>query len=211
MKKLNWISLVFASLGAVLIVGTLILCFGSLQAPARKLGTDQSAAARTEKWMDAVCAGDYSAAGEMMYGQPALSTGGESSHEMGGMFWDAFVGSMSYEFIGDCYATQTGLAREVEVTALDISAVMAPLRERTEAIMEQRIIELEQMDEVYDENNQYRDTFVMSALQEAAAELLTEERFHVTRKLPLNLVLEDGQWWILPEQDLIDVLSGRMG
>lgn len=210
MKKIKMIPAVFALLGILLIAGTVIMCFRSLNAPARLLAADEAAAEQTEKWMEAVCEGSYTVAGSLMYGQPELGTGYEASHEMSSFFWEAFIDSMTYEFEGDCYTTQTGLARDVAVTALDISAVMAPLKERTEAIMEQRIEELESMDEVYDENNNYRDTFVMSALREAAAQLLEEKEFLATREITLNLVYENGRWWILTEQDLIDVLSGKM-
>lgn len=210
MKKMKWVPAVFALLGAILVVGTVIMCFNSLQAPARLLSADQAAAAQTDRWMDAVCRGDYSAVGEMMYGQPELGTGREASNEMSELFWDSFIGSISYEFEGDCYTTQSGLARDVTITALDIPAAMEPLRKQTEAVMDQRIKELEYMDEVYDENNNYRDTFVMDALREAAQKLLEEEEFLATRKLTLNLVLEDGRWWILAEQDLINFLSGKL-
>lgn len=210
MKKIKWIPAVFALLGIALVIGTVALSFSSLDAPARLLAADEAPADQTEKWIDAVCRGDYTAAGELMYGQPELHTGLEATNEMSEFFWDAFIDSISYEFYGGCRPTQSGLTREVTVTALDISAVMEPLRLRTEAVMERRIEELADMDQVYDENNNYRDTFVMDSLREAAQALLKEKKFLTTRSLTINLVLEDGQWWILAEQELINFLSGKM-
>lgn len=210
MKISKIVSVVFALVGILLIISTAHFCFRSLDSNARILSMDPSASQRTEEWMEAVCKGDYTAVGNMMFGQPELHVGRDASGDAGVIFWDALISSMTYEFEGDCYATQTGLARDVTVTALDISAAMAPLRTRTEIIIEQWIEELEYMDEVYDENNNYRDTFVMKAACAAAEQILEEGEYLTSRELTLKLIYEDGQWWILAEQDLINVLSGKM-
>ena len=67
MKRKKLWAAVFGLLGLALAGIALWLCFTSLDAPARVLGVDDRAAERTEAWMDAVCAGDYAAAGAMMY------------------------------------------------------------------------------------------------------------------------------------------------
>lgn len=200
----------FGLLGLALAGAALWLCFASLDAPARVLGVDERAAERTTEWMDAVCAGDYAAAGEMMYGTPELSPGVNPEDPVRVFFWDSFVGSLSYQFHGDCYPTETGYARDVTVKALDIPAMRYQLRKGTEAVIGQRIEEWEYLDDVYDENNHYQDAFVMDSLREAAQILLEKRDFVTTRKLTLELIYEDGQWLIVEEQELMDVLSGNM-
>lgn len=207
-KKL--VSAVFALLGVLLIAGTVLLSFRSLNASARLLRADEAAAQRTEEWMEAVCAGDYAAAGSIMYGQPELLTGNNGADEWQLLFWDAFVDSISYEFTGDCYATDAGLSRDLTITALDLPALMEPLKERMDALLPLRADEAEDQDAVFDENNNYRDAFVMDILMEAATQILAEEDPRASREITLNLIYEDGQWWIQTEQDLIDVLSGKM-
>lgn len=210
MKRKKLWAAVFGLLGLALAGLALWLCFTSLDAPARVLGVDDRAAERTEAWMDAVCAGDYAAAGAMMYGAPELSVGADPEDPAGVFFWETFVDSLSYQFHGDCYPTRTGYARDVTVKALDIPAMRYQLRKGTEEVIAQRIEEWEYLDDVYDENNHYQDAFVMDALREAAQILLEKRDFITTRKLTLELVYEDGQWLVVAGQDLMDVLSGNM-
>ena len=112
MKRKKLWAAVFGLLGLALAGLALWLCFTSLDAPARVLGVDDRAAERTEAWMDAVCAGDYAAAGAMMYGAPELSVGADPEDPAGVFFWETFVDSLSYQFHGDCYPTRTGYARD---------------------------------------------------------------------------------------------------
>ena len=101
MKRKKLWAAVFGLLGLALAGIALWLCFTSLDAPARVLGVDDRAAERTESWMDAVCAGDYAAAGAMMYGAPELSVGADPEDPAGVFFWETFVDSLSYQFHGD--------------------------------------------------------------------------------------------------------------
>lgn len=210
MKRLKIIcSILCGLLALALLVGTLRLCFTSLDAPARVLTESQTAPELTELWAQAICAGDYETAQTMMYGDPQLLTGTEAFDTVDTLFWDAFLQSLSCEFLGDCYATQTGLARDVKITGMDLVKAMKPLRQRTEQLMEQWVQELEYMDEVYDEQNNYRDSFVMKAVCAATEEILSQKQPTCSRELTLQLVYEQGQWWIVTEQALIDTLSGQ--
>jgi hypothetical protein len=146
-----------------------------------------------------------------LYGKPELDSGREPTLAVGGVLWEAFRESLHCEFTGSCYATQSGISREVTVTALDISQVMEPLKRRSDALMTQRAENAEDPDTVYDENNGYREDFVMEVLCEAAQEVLAQQEYLTSRTLTLNLVYEDGQWWILPDQEMINILSGKLG
>lgn len=210
MNYKKMLSGLFGLLGLALAATGLMLCFRSVDVPARIFELDAAAPERTEAWMEAVCAGDYETAGQMMYGQPELEPGMDEDDPVSVLFWEAGVDRLSYEFLGDCYPTRTGIARDVKIIMLDLPRVMELLRPRTEAVMEQRIEEWEYLDGVYDENNNYQDSFVMDSLREAAEVLLNEGRFITSRELTLNLIYEDGQWWVLPEQDLINTLSGKI-
>ena len=210
MKHTKWVAALFGLLGVVLFAGSVMLCFCSLEEPAYVLAEDTAAPERTMAWMEAVCSGNYDAAQAMVYGRPELRPGGDQEEPVSTLFCDAFADSLTYEFLGPCYATQFGLSRDVRITALDISAVMGPLRKRTEDVVARRIEEWEYLNNVYDENNNYQNAFVMDALREAAQQLLEEQDFLTSRELTLNLIYGDGQWWIVAEQDLMDVLSGKM-
>ena len=210
MKTAKIFSVIFALLAVILIAGTVMLSFQSRNAPVQLLGTAESAAQRAEAVMDAICRGDYAAAGSMMYGQPELNASREDSEGYASVLWNAFIGSLSYEFQGGCYATDSGVARDVTVTALDISSVMEPLKARCQALLEQRAAAAGDSTEIYDENHNYQEAFVMEVLSEAAEQVLSEQTASASWDITLNLVCQDGQWWVVPEQALIQVLSGGM-
>ena len=83
-----------------------------------------------------------------------------------------------------------------------------PGSQRAQALLEQRIAQAEDTDEIYDANNEYREDFVMDALYDAAREALAQDAVYISWDLTLNLIYENGQWWIMPEQALLKALSG---
>ena len=124
------------------------------------------------------------------------------------LFWEALGASFSYEIPGDFHATDSGVALDVTISALDMGAVTVNLRERARVLMENRIQEAENTDQIYDENNEYREDFVMDALYDAALEALEQDAKTITWDLTLNLIYENGQWWIMPDQALLKALTG---
>lgn len=210
MKNTKQLSAIFALLGAILILGTVALSFLSLDAPARLVGSSDDAEQRSQAFMDAVCQADYAAAGNMLLGQPQLDSAQEASSALSALLWDTYTGSLSYAFTGECYASDSGLSRNVQITALDISRVMTLLEERSEALLEQHV-EAASSDMVYDENNNYREDFVMEVLRDGVSAILKEGDFSTSREITLHMTFADGQWWILPEQALVNILSGGMG
>ena len=127
---------------------------------------------------------------------------------MGVLIWEALVDSMRYELVGDCYATEDGLAQDVTMSYMDINSVTATLKDRSQALLEQRVDEAERLDEVYDENLQYREDFVMDVLYDAAAAALEEDAQTVTTKLTLKMSYQGQKWWIIADRELLDAISG---
>lgn len=208
MKISKFVSAVLALLGTLLMAGTAVLCLVSLKAEPKLLQVSDAARERAVDVMDAVCAGDYEAAGSMMYGQPDLGAGREPADEVGAPVWEAFVESLSYELKGEPTATDSGIAWTVQVEALDISSVTVSLQERAEALLQQRAEQAEDMSEVYDEDNNFREDVVAQVLCEAVAQALAEDAVTVSREASLNLICQDGQWWVAADQALLQAISG---
>lgn len=204
----NYFSGLFAALGILLAAGALAAALCSLNASPLLLRTPVGAVRTAEAMLDAVCEGDYAAAGGMMYGSPDLGADRDAADEVGVLIWEAFVDSLSYEIVGSCYATDTGVAMDVELTGLNIGSVTANLGERSMAMLEQRVSEAEDVSEIYDENNDYREDFVMAVLADAAREALAEDAKEDRWEFTLNLVSQEGQWFIMPEQPVIHAISG---
>ena len=61
---------------------------------------------------------------------------------------------------------------------------------------------------IYDENNEYREDFVMEVLTQAVNDAIREDGVVSSQELVLNLVYRQGQWQVQPEQKLLNALSG---
>lgn len=158
--------------------------------------------------MEAVCRGDHAAASTYLQGQPGLGVDREASDAVGILIWDALCDSMSYELVGECYATEAGLAQNVTMTYMDITSVTAVLKDRSQVLLEQRVEAAENLEDVYDEDLQYREDFVMEVLYDAAVAALKEDATYVTTELTLNLSYQGDKWMIIGDKALLDAISG---
>lgn len=199
---------IFFLLGAILAVGTVFLSLTSLEAEPQLIRQSTSAAASAEAMLDALCRGDYEEAGKWMYGSPSLGSGAESESETGRLLWDAFVKSLRYELIEDSFISQSGISQKVRLRALDLSAVTANLKERSQTLLTQRVEEAEDVSQIYDDSNNYKESFVMEVLRDATLEAIDQDAAYTTQEVTLDLVYENGQWWVVPSQNLMNVISG---
>ena len=158
--------------------------------------------------MEAVCEGDYDKAGTYLLGTPDLGVEEPPDNPVGAMLWDAFLDSTEFELVGQCYTTDMGVAQDISFTYLDTTSVTSQLRERAQALLNQRVEEAEDVSEIYDENNEYREAVVMEALQEAVQAALLEDAKTITVTVTVNLKYQDGQWWVIADNALLDALSG---
>lgn len=210
MKISKFFAGLFALLGTAIGVGTVLLCLYSLDREPVLLKAPATASARVDAMLQSVCDDDYAAAASYLYGTPELGAQTEEEDAVGQMIWDAFVDSIGYELAGDCYATDSGVAQDLRMSYLDISSVTDGLQERSRALLEQRISEAEDMEEIYDENNDYRQDFVEAVVIDAAKAALLEDARYVETELTVDLIYSQGQWWILADDALMQAISGGM-
>ena len=183
----------------------------SLRYPGEKpilLEEPENAISQVTGLMDAICDGDYDKASTYLLGQPSLGVAEPPENPVGAMLWNAFLNSTQYQLLGDCYSTDTGLAQDVTFTYLDTASVAAHLRERAQELLNQRVENAEDVSEIYDENNEYREEIVMEALQEAVQAALLEDAKAVTVTLTVYLKNQNGQWWAVMDSALLDAFSG---
>ena len=204
MNKKKALVIIFALLGVITAITGIVLSACFVHANPIMLKRSDAAQNQVVAMLDAVCAGDYSAAGQKMYGTPSF----EAPDVIGVMLWDAFSDSLSYELVGECYPEEHYVAQKVRITCLDFSSVTEQLRPRFQQLLQQRIDQAQTVSEIYDENNNYREDVVMELLQQAAEECLIEMAQTVTVEVSVKLVYEQGQWWIVPEEELLRVITG---
>lgn len=168
----------------------------------------EEAEARAEALMDAVAEGDYNAAGALILGNPKLGVDRDPADIVGIMIWDAFVESYTYEMVGESFATDSGIAQNVKVSYLDIDSVTKNLRQRSQTLLEERVSQAVDVDEIYDENNDYKESFVMEVLKDAVADALAEDAQMTGAEFTINLVYRDGEWAVVSDSALLSAISG---
>lgn len=184
------------------------LGLASLHAEPVLLKSPEDAREQVVHMLDMVCDGDFDGAGAFMLGNPALGADALITEKTGAMLWDAFIGSISYELDGACYATDSGVAQDVQFTALAFDSVTDTLRQRTQELLQQRLEEAEDVSQIYDENNNFREDVVKDALTEALEAALQEDAICQTKHITVHLIYADGKWQIVADKALLEAISG---
>lgn len=197
------------TLGAFMLVLSAVLAFSNRNAPARLLTTPTQAESHTQQVMNAMVQGELSTLGTLLYGQPQLDDLPEFDNPVIAVLWDGYWESLSYTFQGDCYACDTGLRRDVTVTALDICALLPQVEAQYQALLPQLAAQAE-AETAFHADGGYREDFVLSVLEEAAREAMAQQQPQQSWNLTLNLLFRDGRWWVQADAALMELLSGGM-
>lgn len=208
MKSSKGFAMIFGFLGSLLAVFTVWLSLSSLQAKPVLIRRSPGAEVCARQMLDAVCAGDYSAAGGCLYGMPKLQSGAETESESGKLIWEAFIDSLEYELVGESFISEQGISQRVKLHRLDFDSVTQKLPERSKALLSKRVKEAEDVSEIYGTGTSYREDFVMKVLRDATVEALREDSQFVDQELVINLVFDQGSWWVLADQTLMSAISG---
>lgn len=208
MKIAKFFAAVFALLGCTFFLSTAVVCFASLDSSVWMVKLPEGAVECSEELMDAVNTGDYEAVSELLYGQPDFGADREPEEEMGQMIWDAFQNSICMELTGECYAENSEILRNGTITALDIPSLAEAFQSRFHALLTARMEAATQMEELYDENSNFRKELVEEVRDEALKQVLQEHDHLVSREITLKLIRRDGRWWVVPDGALLTAISG---
>jgi len=166
--------------------------------------------ARGSELMEALCAGEFSRAEALLHGRPALGADREPGDALGAMVWEAYVRSLDYELVGQPYATDTGIAQNVKLISLELPSATENLGSRAQQLLQQAVDGAEDVSELYDETNGYRQELVMEILYQAAAQVLEEDVRYTYQIFPLQLIFGDGNWEIAADEHLLRAVSGGL-
>ncbi|MCI6434308.1 MAG: hypothetical protein MR828_06025 [Clostridiales bacterium] len=198
---------IFGALAAVLAVAALLICLTQRNAVPRLFGKTEGAEKCARAMMECISQGDYAGASAYLYGTPSLGTDAQRETPAAALIWDAFVSSLECRSQGSCYATDAGVAMDFTVSGLDIPSLTQELKQRSAAVLEARVEAAEDMSQVYDSNQQYREDFAQSVLEEAAREAVAAVG-PVENAVTVQLVYEGNQWWVVPDSALMTAISG---
>lgn len=208
MKSAKRAAAAFGGLGVILAVLTLWLSIGNRNAQPVLVKASQGAGQCAQSFLDDLMAGDYAAAGRKLYGSQDLGSGADTESEAGKLIWQAFLDSMELTLEGEPYALPTGVGYDVSAKILDIPAVTAHLQEYARELLTQRVAQAENVSQIYDSSNNYREEFVMELLRDAVRQALQQDIAYREETITLTLTYENGCWWVVPDSALIALISG---
>ena len=197
---------------AALFVAVFGVCFALANRHAAPLLVKEDPRARNvvQGLLDSVSRGDYTKAGAYLLGAPDLGVDRPAESALGVFLWDAYQESLTFTPVGECYVTSSGIAFDYTVRRLDLDSVTANLNTRSQKLLSEAVKGATDMDEVYDENNEYREAFVMEVLLEAAKQALKEDAAYVEQTFTVNMVYREGKWYAVPDSGLMDAISGSL-
>ena len=89
-------------------------------------------------------------------------------------------------------------------------AATEALQIRARNLLEQRINEADDMEDIYDENNEFRQDFLDAIVVDAVRETVAQDAQYLEADLTVNLAFTDGKWWIVADDALVSFISGGM-
>lgn len=198
----------FGLLAAGIAALTVVLTVLFLHAEPMVLKVPPAAVEAADSFMAAVCDGNYEKAQELLQGNPDLGADQVPEDAAGKRIWEAFLDSMDYRLSGECYAVDSGLAQDVQFLCLDMDSVTGTLGDRARKLLEQKVAQAQDMTEIYDEDNNYRQELVNEVLLTVTEAAIREDAAYVEQTITLKLTCQGGKWYVVPEQNLLNVLFG---
>lgn len=201
------LSRILTALGLVLVVFTGVLAFSARNFSVTLLSDPQEAAEAVQTLADMLNQGDLTQAALVLYGQPALEVHPDFDNPFLTTVWERYLESLNCRIEGDCVASDSGLSQSILVEALDIQGTLPEIERRYQELLPLRS-GAESAEMVYNDDGSYQESFVLSVLDEAAKEILSGDCATTSRRVMLTLVYRADRWWILPQEGLMDILSG---
>lgn len=208
MKIARFFAVILGCVGVVALLGSMAFFLLSRNAPVRISQMPQEAVNTSERFARCLNVGDLPGAAQLIYGQPDLGVEGMPEDPDAAHIWHVFVSSISFEYTGKCQPVDSGLTRTASVTTLDIDAVMEGLPERIQSLVNQKIASAESLTDVYDEGGSFREELTEQILRDALDQALDQDTGTITREVSIKLIHRDGKWWIVPDQTLLQAISG---
>ena len=209
MKISKLASAMFFAAGTVLLVGSVVMSFAALSRPAKAVKPTQEANACAQSVLRALDDGDLSKVEEYFYGKPTLGLEREPATAEGKQIWNAYRDSITVTTDGYCYGEGTNIYQTAKVTAMDITGTLSQWDKGAGELLKQKIDAAEDpavlLDEGGDVPRTLKDELRGQALTQALADAKT-----VTTQITFQLIEKDGQWWAVPDQAMLDVLSGGL-
>ena len=209
MKISKLASAMFFAAGTVLLVGSVVMSFAALSRPAKAVKPTQEANACAQSVLRALDDGDLSKVEEYFYGKPTLGLEREPATAEGKQIWNAYRDSIAVTTDGYCYGEGTNIYQTAKVTAMDITGTLSQWDKGAGELLKQKIDAAEDPAVLLDEGGDVPQTLKDELRGQALTQVLADAKT-VTIQITFQLIEKDGQWWAVPDQAMLDVLSGGL-
>lgn len=201
------VSRVLTLLGLALVLFAGALAFAASGFSVTLLSQPREAEETVQALVVALNQGSLSQAGLTLYGEPSPEDRPSFDNAFLSTVWERYLESLTCQPLGGCYASDSGLYQDLYVEALDIQGALPEVERRYQALLS-ALSQSQDAKDVYNNDGSYREDFVLAVLDQAAQEVLSQDCATMRRTVTLTLVYRDGSWWILPQEGLMDILSG---
>lgn len=208
MKIARFLAVIFAVLGIVLMLGSGVVCFASLGSSVKILEYPQGAAACSESLREAVCAGDYAALEQLLYGNARLGGTDSADDPAAALIWEAFRSNMTLEYTGSLYLLDSQLSQDGKLTVVDVPKLLESMEQKVQELLNQKVLAAQDSARVRAADGTYAAETVEEAIREAVSLVLQEELPHTTKHITVQLIHRDGRWWAVPDQAFFSAISG---
>lgn len=204
MKLSKIVSALFAFLGMVLVAGGIFLSFANRNAGAPGRAVPQEAKDCATAFLTALNDRDLEGAQTYLYGNPDLGLSQATIDPQTAKVWEAFRSSFVVSDIAPFQVSQSEIRLDFTLTTMELKALVN-LPSLARNILDGK----EDQDSLYDENGTLKPQ-EKTAIMEEALERTLAEAGSVNRTCTISLVEAEGQWWVLPNENLLSALSGGM-
>lgn len=202
-------STVLSILGFLAVIAGIIAVFWGLQAEPVILREPERARQCAEGFLNAINNGNLTEAAGYLPDPSALGEVPENADPVSTLIWDTYRSQMDTRATSELYTTTDGLCMDMELTTLDVDNAVERIGSLAVKRMQECVAFASDMSELYDDDGQYRPELVDDVLQRAALETLMSSLPTKTTSITLHLVQSGEVWRVIPDQALINALSGR--
>lgn len=207
MRKTSSIAL--SIMGFLSIIAGIIAIYWGLQAEPVILREPEKGRQCAEGFLKAINDGSLAEAAGYLPDPSVLGEVPEDADPIAALIWDTYRTKLNAELVSGLYTTADGLCMDMELTALDVDDAVEKIGALAVKRMQERVAAASDMSELYGDDGQYHSELVDDVLQQAALETLMCDLPTVTTSITLHLTQSGKVWKVVPDQTLINVLSGR--
>lgn len=190
MKNLKKPVILWGLAGLILSLCTLVITLvGLLSEPVVRVDTEAVVSA-AEQTLDCARTGDFEALQKLLAGAPDLGPAPENTGDTKSILWQAYLESLEYQFSDQCHAEGDIITLDMQLTCLDIPAVIAKLQETVPTILVENTTE-------------GHEAVLLSATEDILSQPPMTER-----TVTLQLRNADGGWKVLANETFVQLLTG---